>query len=168
MWTGGAIIGASTTTRTTSPTNSTNDKSGRWDAAHLHVQASRDRDKAQKILARTVPLTHKSYTVANMTALTKVMGLTVENAPGKSYPRKEQLLQALYPVWVSCAPKRRAPESSSKLPPPLAKREVRVAAAKARASTNATHGAHRLPHASLHPSTRSIHKVIVFVPESND
>ena len=86
------------------------DKSGNWDEADLKVKAARDRDKAVRALARPLSLTDKTYTIPFMKSLVKALGLTVQNAPGKKYARKEQFWAALYPEWVKQDSTRSVPE----------------------------------------------------------
>jgi len=91
------------------------DKNGNWDSTELLKQAASDKIKAKELLSRTKPLT--SYTVPQLKPIAASLGVTVENAPGKTYPRKAQFLSAIYPVWASLKSSRVIPqrhESSKK------------------------------------------------------
>ena len=88
------------------------DKDGNWDAALLHKKRAEDRERAVKLLKRPAALS--TYTVAQLGAMIKALGLTAENAPGKSYPNKEHLLAALFPEWVRARPGREMPTTLKK------------------------------------------------------
>ena len=102
------------------------DKDGNWNAALLHKQRAEDRAQAVKVLQRPAPLT--TYKVAQLGAMVKALGLTAENAPGKSYPNKEQLLAALFPEWVRARPGRKMPK--------IMKNKAETAVNKARQRSN--------------------------------
>ena len=102
------------------------DKDGNWNAALLHKQRAEDRAQAVKVLQRPAPLT--TYKVAQLGAMVKALGLTAENAPGKSYSNKEQLLAALFPEWVRARPGRKLPK--------IMKNKAETAVNKARQRSN--------------------------------
>ena len=73
------------------------DKDGNWSSAELLKKAAADKNHAMKLLKRSKGLT--AYTMKTLKPIAAALGLHVENAPGKAYPRKEQFVTAIYPVW---------------------------------------------------------------------
>ena len=73
------------------------DKDGNWNSAELLKKAAADKNHAMKLLKRSKGLT--AYTMKTLKPIAAALGLHVENAPGKAYPRKEQFVTAIYPVW---------------------------------------------------------------------
>lgn len=74
------------------------DKDGHWNSKELLKKAESDKNRAMKLLARKKALT--AYTMKALKPIAVALGLRVENAPGKMYPRKQQFVTAIYPVWA--------------------------------------------------------------------
>ena len=74
------------------------DKDGNWNSKELLTKAESDKNRAMKLLARKKALT--AYTMKALKPIAVALGLRVENAPGKMYPRKQQFVTAIYPVWA--------------------------------------------------------------------
>lgn len=89
------------------------DDQGRWNDDYLKKQAAADKKKALTILQGPTPLNSCKYTVPRLKVLSKALGVTPDNAPGKSYPNKYQYLVTLYPIWVSAKVGRRIPQRYS-------------------------------------------------------
>ena len=75
------------------------DKDGNWNSEELLKQADADKKHAMKLLTRNKPLT--AYTMKALKPIAAALGLHIENAPGKTYPRKDQFVTAIYPVWTN-------------------------------------------------------------------
>ncbi len=74
------------------------DKDGNWCSKELLKKAEADKSHAMKLLARNKGLT--AYTMKALKPIAAALGLQIQNAPGKTYPRKEQFVTAIYPVWA--------------------------------------------------------------------
>ena len=104
------------------------DHDGKWSSKELLKKADADKNRAMKLLKRNKALTR--YPMKVLKPIAKALGLQIENAPGKTYPRKEQFVTAIYPVWsnlqnsktgdvtsspsVGASPKVRTPAGSRK------------------------------------------------------
>ena len=127
------------------------DKDGNWSSAELLKKAAADKKHAMKLLNRCKGLT--AYTMKTLKPIAVVLGLHVENAPGKAYPRKEQFVTAIYPVWSQLKKSKNADATTSTSIGTPARKQIPVVSRKAsRGSTPSTplkrkktkrHAAHR-------------------------
>ena len=74
------------------------DNDGNWNSKELLKKAESDKNHAMKLLARNKALT--AYKMKVLKPIAAALGLQVENAPGKTYPRKQQFVTAIYPIWA--------------------------------------------------------------------
>ena len=87
------------------------DKDGNWNSKELLKKAETDKNRAMKLLARNKALT--TYTMKALKPIAVALGLKVGNAPGKTYPRKQQFVTAIYPVWVELKKSKNAKSKNS-------------------------------------------------------
>lgn len=73
------------------------DQDGNWSSKELLMKADADKNRAKKLLQRKKSLT--TYTMKALKPIAAALGVHVGNAPGKTYPRKDQFVTAIYPIW---------------------------------------------------------------------
>ena len=87
------------------------DKDGNWSGEELLKKADADKNHAMQLLKRNKALT--AYKIKTLKPIAAALGLQIANAPGKTYPRKEQFVTAIYPVWANLKKSKNADVTTS-------------------------------------------------------